>query len=212
MFHSLTMKRAVILAAFCTAACIGGGQARAQAPDPVYFEVDNLTNSGGDPNFPVVSDVTFSNLALRETFADNFQQLLPLYLDPTNLSTQQDSLNTQDLSLFTSPVSLPDGAHGALTQLTITGLTDQSLLELQTSLNGPSTFVQTGGSFSTNLFGPNPAGIPVGLLSEIDATNNNIIAQTPIQVTPEGSSLTMLATCGLGMLTTIGLRRRSRRK
>ena len=211
MFLGLNSKKALTAAAVCVGACIMGGPAFAQTQNPVYFEVTNFTNAGGNPYFPVVSDLNFTNLSLTETFADHFQQTVALYLDPTDASTQQNSLNTQDFVLTSGTFSDPSSTHGALVQAILTGNTDQSLLQVQTAINGPSSFVPASTSISANLFGPDPGRIGVGTLSEINANTQDIIARAPIEVTPEGSSLSLFATCGLGVLATLGIRRRNRK-
>jgi len=87
------------------------------------FQVLNLTLASDtvvDPTFNVVSDVTFDNLLLQETFTDGFTQSVDLFA-PSNPGAPADSLDTGTLFLESGAQAVPDPAHGGLRLATLSG-------------------------------------------------------------------------------------------
>ncbi len=110
----------------------------ASSPGLAQFQIENDTFifNGAGPNDPggngpvtapfgVTNDVTLENLALNETFADNFNQTVAL---------PNTSLDTGAVLLASTPFSYDavngDPTHGRLTSAKLTGTLDQTSLTI----------------------------------------------------------------------------------
>ena len=115
-----------------------------------FFQVENDTlafgtDANGNPNtdgpitepYDVVSDVTLHNLALVEDFGDGTTVTLPLFTDPTDLTSATNALDTGTLFLDSQSAALPSNLLSAtligsvdLTRLTIAAPEPQPVVAL----------------------------------------------------------------------------------
>ncbi len=182
-----------------------------QATD--YYQLANFTLSGGDPTFPVTTDVTFQNLSLVETFADNSAPVTVALKDFSSVT--QTSLDTSTLILASDTFLNPDPTHGAVTSATLTGTISPSLLDLSYAIGTPAaTVLATNANFTATLFGTAPilTGdiVNLGSFSAVDDANN-VVASAFVQVSvvavPEPGLLALALAPGLAGLSL--LRRRA---
>ena len=113
--------------------------------------VDPSSPGFADPTYNIATDLTFTNLALNETFADGSTlSNVPLFADPAGLdpTTQTNALDTGTLALFSAPLS---ATGPALTSATLTGTFDAG------QVPGQPVQVQVA-------FVPEPAPLPLLLL------------------------------------------------
>jgi MYXO-CTERM domain-containing protein len=146
------------------------------------FQANNLSLSGGDPAFPVASDVTFEDLVLTEMFHDGSTQTVPL-LDSD--SQPQTSLDTGLIFLQSAPFTNPDPAHGALQSATLTGSFDLTDWDIQTAFGGPVTSATVEPDFTATLNAPavgdsvNIAGVDVSSGAEYAAGTFGFVSAVP---------------------------------
>lgn len=197
--------RQAALLGLAAAACLCAGSVSAQTA-PFTYQVINNTFSGGDPNFPVTDDLTFTNLLVTETFGDG--SVTPLSLA---------DLDTGVIAEETSPFSF-DGSHGFLKSAILTGTLYNGLLPsstldltLQQTPGGLPAVQTVSTAFSADLLQPSQPGIGVG---QFDLLFNGNPFLAPVQINaapvPEAStmvSMSVLLMLGLGGL--LAARRRT---
>ena len=200
------MNRILFSAALIGVALLSASAAQAQ--NPVSFEVANFTLSGGDPVYSIVSDLTFTNLSLSESFVDG-TTLSGVNLIGAN-GQSANSLNTTDIFLNSATVDF--GAHGGLKSATLTGGFSATGVGIETAFGGPVVNTTINPAFTATL---NPTGI--GDFANIFAVDSvtgatyaaGTLALTPGAV-PEPGAVALLAACGIGALPF--LRRRQARR
>jgi hypothetical protein len=204
------MQRAVLPLLFGVGFCLSALSAQA---DIDYYEVANLTLSGGVLNipygsgdYPVATDVTFTNLNLQETFGNG-----------TVTDTIINGGATLDTTTFTlDSAQFDTTADGGLISATLTGNLSTNSLDVynQALPNTGTTTVTTTGSFSATLTGA-AAGSFVNLYDTDGQTNYalgtlSLINVGPSQTTvPEPGLIGLLAAGGVSLL---GLARRRARR
>lgn len=208
----LRLRQAALLGLVGSAfLCAGSASAAGGAYD---FQIVNDTLSGGGSPFSVTDDVTFTNLQVTETFADNFSQTIGLGSLDTGAAPLESSFSFFDAS----PTGFSDPNHGLLTSavldgnLVISGLIPGSTLDLtlQPALNPPDQFPQTvQTNFSTTLIGaqPSTSGVGVGQFSLLDINHNiaalsgnPLTAQINAAPVPEASTV-----ASFGLMLALGL-------
>ncbi len=205
--------RVVAGLAVAASALLSAGSASAQTPF-YAFTVNNLTGVGGDPTFSVADSVNFNNLQINEVFADSTTQSFTLPgSSPFDPALEQGDSSASPILKSLPGSSYVDPTHGALTSATLTGtlsfpglLPDGSgklNLTIQPTADPASQYSQfVFTSFSTDLFGPDPAvGPAVGTFSllNLGGTQGNTTVNIYAPV-PEAST-----TVSLGLLLALGL-------
>ena len=199
------MKQALLT--LCAAVGFAAMAFTAQAQN--YVEVTNLTFSGGDPIFQITNDVTFNNLSVGASYADGTTASIALF-DSTH--TAQTSLDTSTISLASDPVLTDFGAHGGITNLTLTGTFDQTNLDLASALGGPTTNVDVNPNFTTTI-GPHVAyiyAIDANTGAQYAAGTFSYLNPTGSPV-PEPSSALALGTISTLTVGAVFIRRRIKR-
>lgn len=188
-------------AAFVAVTCLGLGlwSSQAHAQEDFSYQIGNLTLSGGDPTFPVVTDVTFQNLVLKESFDGVTTVDVPL---------SSTSLNTATI-LLNSP-TVAQSVLGPIKFAELTGNIDSSSLDIRTSFGGSINTVVVDPSFDLKLVG-NPFMVgDYGVITVADANGATYgIGTLGISSVPEPSAMLLPASLGVGMAL-LGLRRRRR--
>ncbi len=177
-----------------------GAGAQAQ---PV-FQITNDTLSAGDPNFPVISDITFQSLILTD-FTGGAVTTLNMY-DPTDTTrTATNMLDTSGNGLESDAVVVPTGGFS---NVTLNGTLDLTTFQAQFA---PGGFVGTYGpyarlfaDFNNSIAGP--GSFALGTLSLFNTTTNTVMQSVRIYAVPEPGSLALFVSSGLGL--TALLRRR----
>ena len=187
------------------ALALSSGAAYAQSYN---FQVTNATLSGGDPDFPITDDVTFTNLSLIATYSDNFTTAVPL-LDANGAT--QTSLDTTT-STLQSALQSADPTHGTITSALLTGQFNITAVTLQSSFGGALTGVTINPNFSAMLSVPAIGGVS----TPINAIDSNSAAPygagtfgATSLAAPESGTLALLA-CGVLSTGAVILRRRTR--
>ena len=179
--------------------------ARAQTP-AVAFQITNNTLSGGDPTFPVITDVTFQNLVLTELIGGT-PTTVTLF-DPTHTAT--DTLDTSGNDLESDPFALPTGGFD---NVVLTGTPDLADMELQFAPGGSISPTGPLPILFADFANSAPAGYPaVGQLSLFDPTTGNAITTVNIYAVPEPGTLALFASCGIGFAAAMRKRRAARNK
>ena len=172
----------------------------------VAFQITNNTLSGGDPIFPVVSDVTFQNLALTE-LVGSVPTSVTLF-DPTH--TAANTLNTSGNDLESNPFSLPGGGFS---NVTLTGIPSLANMQLEFAPGAPLFASGPLPVLFADFANSAPAGYPaVGQLSLFDTTTGNVITSVNIYAVPEPGAMALLVSCGLGFAAALRKRRAIRVK
>ncbi len=196
------LRQAALLGLAAAALLCAGGVSAQTAP--FTYQVINNTLSGGDLNFPVTDDLTFTNLLVTETFTGGSIVTLPL----ADLDT---GAVAEESSAFTF-----DGTRGPLQSAILTGKLDNGLLpgatqvlNLQTLPNGPITTQLVATNFSTNLLAPSQGGVGVGqftlLFNGSPFLGPVTISAAPV---PEASATVSFGLLALGLGGLIVMRRR----
>ena len=129
---------------------------QAQAEIPVQYQVANFTLSGGgdpalaDSRYNVLTDVTFQNLVLNETFSDATFTSVPLY-DPTDAThTATTTLDTNVINLYSDPFFV--SPHGTLQSATLTGTFSTNAFDV--AINGTDNPETVNSDFTATLTNP----------------------------------------------------------
>ena len=198
------MKRILTPAAFSLLAglsLLAAAPVRAQ----VAFQITNDTLSGGDPNFPVVTALTFQNLVLTQR-AGGASTPIAMY-DPFH--TASTTLDTGGSDLESDPFALP---AGGFQNVTLTGTLNQTSFQAQFA---PGGYVGAYGRYA-NLFADfnntipagNAAYFALGTLSLFDVSTGNVTQSARIYAVPEAGGWAL----AFGpVILLAGLRRRVRR-
>ena len=188
--------------------CAGAGLSllSSGAQAQLSYQVTNLTFSGGDPIYPITDDVTFTSLALTETFQDTATQTISLFdpADPTQTPTS--TLDTGVFNLVSSSLAFTDPAHGRVSSASLTGTFDLTTLGIQTAFGGPITTVTVNPTFTTPLnlssFG---LGTPLVFANIVatDATTGTLYSAGTLEVSgvPEPGAVAFLVAGGLGLVS-----------
>ena len=179
--------------------------ARAQAPT-VAFQITNNTLSGGDPLFPVITDVTFQNLVLTELIGGTSTPIT--LFDPAHTATNM--LDTSGNDLESDPFSLPGGGF---TNVTLTGTPDLANLHLEFAPGAPVFATGPLPMLFADFANSTPSGYPaVGQLSLFDTVTGNVITTVNIYAVPEPGTLALFASGSIGFAAAMRKRRAVRAK
>lgn len=189
----LFSKGCLTLAAF--ACCLSAA--------PISYTLTNLTASGGDPTYSIVTNVTFTNLTLRQTFADATSTSVPLY-DFTN--TVQTSLTTSLFDLHSLTLNTVDPIHGNLVSSDLTGSFNPTQLAIVTSLGGAPLNVPVVPNFTATLL----ANSSLVNINAVSAAGVAYAAGT-LESFADTSAVPEPATYGVAVLGLLGIYAVSRR-
>ena len=205
------MKRIAFTLLVGAALCLLNISAQAQ----LSYQVTNLTFSGGDPIYSITDDVTFTNLALTETFQDATTQTIPLYdpADPTQAPTA--TLTTGAFNLVSNIFDFNDPVHGKLASAALTGAFSLTTLGIQTTFGGPINTVTINPTFTTllNVSALSPKNTLVfANIVATDATSGTVYNAGTLAATgvPEPGMVAFLIAGGVGMASV--WKRRANRK
>lgn len=194
IFLPMPLRRVALLG-LAAAALLCAHSASAQAA-PFTYQVVNDTFSGGDPNFPVTDDLTFTNLLITETFSSGSTLLLPLADLDTGVIVEE------------SNPFIFDGSLGSLQSVILTGRLDNGLLpgstqtlNLQTTFGGPITPQLVTTNFSASLLGPTTSGVGVGQFALL-FNGNPFLPVVTINAAPVPEASTVIS---MGLMLALGL-------
>ncbi len=197
------MKRAALSLLAGFGLVVWGASAQSQ----VVFQITNETLSGGDPNQPVISDITFQNLALTD-FLGGTAMTVSIYDPADSTHTATNTLDTSGGDLESDAIMLPPAGFR---NVVLTGTLDLTTFQAQAA---PGGFIGTYGPYA-RLFAdfnntiPGPGSFAIGTLSLFDTATNTVTQSARIYAVPEPGSLALLAAGGLTLTALLRKRRKS---
>lgn len=197
------MKRAALSLLAGFGLVVWGASAQSQ----IVFQITNETLSGGDPNQPVISDITFQNLVLTD-FVGGTATSVSMYdpADPTHTAT--NTLDTSGGDLESDALTLPPTGFS---NVTLNGTLDLTTFQAQFA---PGSFIGTYGPYA-RLFAdfnnsiPGPGSFAIGTLSLFDTATNTVTQSARIYAVPEPGSLALLVGSGLTLTALLRKRRKN---